>query len=294
MEIKTADLQNLDTSGFVVYDNGNLAFFDQAHDSNIDTRKVVLPEIFITVLTLRGEASVRVNDVDYTLREHDLLICQPNDLLENLTRSADYECHCVCVSPAYMRQIVPLAENAWAIKFLFKERPVYALNEREAAVFCQYYDQMRSKGYLPADVRKKVIDTLMLALIYELRQILRTKTRTPDPRPFTSAEYLFKQFMDMLESAYPKERSVTFYAERLHVTPKYLSAVCRQVSQLTASQLINRYVRNDIEYLMKHSLKSVKEIAFELGFPNLSFFGKYVKKHWGLSPKKLREKFLDE
>ena len=152
MEIKTADLKNLDTSGFVVYDNGNLAFFDQAHDSNIDTRKVVLPEIFITVLTLRGEASVRVNDVDYTLREHDLLICQPNDLLENLTRSADYECHCVCVSPAYMRQIVPLAENAWAIKFLFKERPVYALNEREAAVFCQYYDQMRSKGYLPAAV----------------------------------------------------------------------------------------------------------------------------------------------
>ena len=38
MEIKTADLKNLDTSGFVVYDNGNLAFFDQAHDSNIDTR----------------------------------------------------------------------------------------------------------------------------------------------------------------------------------------------------------------------------------------------------------------
>ena len=48
----------------------------------------------------------------------------------------------------------------------------------------------------------------------------------------------------------------------------------------------------DIAYLMNHTQKSIKEIACELGFSNLSFFGKYVKKHFGMSPKAYREQAL--
>lgn len=87
---------------------------------------------------------------------------------------------------------------------------------------------------------------------------------------------------------------VSFYADKLNVTPKYLSAVCKEISGHTASDIINQYVVKDVEALLKRSGRSIKEVANELMFPNLSFFGKYVKKHLGVSPKQYREKLLVE
>lgn len=78
------------------------------------------------------------------------------------------------------------------------------------------------------------------------------------------------------------------YADRLCITPKYLSAVCKATTGKTASDIINRYVVEDIRRLLKQPGKSIKEIANELDFPNLSFFGKYVKKHLGTSPTQYR------
>lgn len=70
--------------------------------------------------------------------------------------------------------------------------------------------------------------------------------------------------------------------------------MCKQISGERPSTLIDRYVVRDIDHLMKYTRKSIKEIACELDFPNLSFFGKYVKKHRGASPKAYREKMLEE
>ena len=62
----------------------------------------------------------------------------------------------------------------------------------------------------------------------------------------------------------------------------------------TASSLIDQYVLKDVEYLLKYSSKTIKEIVNELDFPNISFFGRYVKKHLGMPPRALRENFCQE
>ena len=98
----------------------------------------------------------------------------------------------------------------------------------------------------------------------------------------------------MLTSDYPKDRSVSTYAERLCITPKYLSAVCKEFTGKPASDLIDKYVIKDILYLLKKTNKSIKEICNELEFPNISFFGKYVKRTIGMSPKLYREKLRNQ
>lgn len=130
----------------------------------------------------------------------------------------------------------------------------------------------------------------MLAFIYDM-QIVMNRVIQITPRPFNSGEYLFKNFIELLSTSYPKRRNVSYYADRLNVTPKYLSTVCKKIGGQTASKMIDLYVLKDIEYLMKHSSKTIKMISAELDFPDISFFGKYVKKYFGVSPKVLREKF---
>lgn len=94
--------------------------------------------------------------------------------------------------------------------------------------------------------------------------------------------------VDIISSSYPKRRDAAYYADRLHITPKYLSAVYKKTYGKTASKIIDAYVVKDIERLLKNTRKSIKEISNELEFPNTSFFGRFVKKYLGVTPNAYR------
>lgn len=289
--IKKANLDTTEIQKLAIYNNGDLALFDNLGD--IDMEKSIQTEIYIITLVLEGRTSLNFNGTPYLANRNDLFICPPHNLLENAMLSVDFKCHCIGMSARYIQRIIPMAENSWDIKILFEKNPVCSLTPEEVTVFCQYYDLLCSKTHLPSVVQGKVIDTLMQAFMFDMQYILGRVVQVT-PHPFTSGEYLFKRFVELLESSWPKSRNVSSYAARLHVTPKYLSSVCKTTGGETASSLIDRYVLKDIEYLMKHSSKSIKEMAGDLDFPNISFFGKYVKKHFGMSPKTLREKYRQE
>ena len=93
-----------------------------------------------------------------------------------------------------------------------------------------------------------------------------------------------QSIIELLSKSKVKVRSVSFYADKLFITTKYLSVICKQVCGKTAFDIINEFIIEDITELLKYSEKSIKEIANYLEFPNLSYFGKYVKAHTGMSP----------
>ena len=242
--------------------NGMKLFYTPANES-----------ITTTAVNNLNNATVQINGTTYEAKKDDLFICPPNNIVDSGLMSIDFQGHCICVSSSYIQQIVPLAENLWDIKMLFDANPICTLQPEEAKIFCQYYDFLCTKTQYSSVKQKRVIGTIMLALIYDM-QIVLERVVQHNPRPFTSRETLFKRFIDLIESSYPRPRSVSYYAERLNVTPKYFSSVCRQVGGQKATDFIDQYVVKDIVYLMNHTQKSIKEIACELDFSNLSFFGK--------------------
>ena len=84
-------------------------------------------------------------------------------------------------------------------------------------------------------------------------------------------------------------RSVSYFANQLCYSPKYVSSVVKQVSGRTALEWIDEYAMEQIKIQLKHSDKSIKEIADNLNFSNQTFFGKYVKAHLGMSPARYRQ-----
>ena len=102
------------------------------------------------------------------------------------------------------------------------------------------------------------------------------------------ANLLFHKFINLLSKNEGRTCSVKKYAEELCITPKYLSFICKSVSGKTALEWIHEYTVKSIERYLKHSNLSIKEIADRLGFPNLSFFGKFTKNYLGVSPTEYR------
>lgn len=102
-------------------------------------------------------------------------------------------------------------------------------------------------------------------------------------------EYIFRRFIEKLSKDNGMHRSVSYYADALFYTPKYLSKVIKDACGKNPSTLINEYTMEHIKYQLRNSDKSIKEIAEEFNFPNQSFFGKYVKAHLGVSPQQYRD-----
>ena len=84
------------------------------------------------------------------------------------------------------------------------------------------------------------------------------------------------------------EREVTFYADRLCISTRYLSTIVRSIAHTTAKEFIDRSVILEIKMLLQSTDLSVQEIAYRLHFPDQSYLGRFFKKHTGESPTEYR------
>lgn len=274
-----------------LYSDGQITLIESLLD--VERGNVAKLEHFVFILCLRGHAAISIDGRSYNLYPDNVLICHPNIVLGESMSSMDFEFRGVVLSKDYLQRL-PLVstDNMWDVMMFFEKAPVLSLTPDEVKDFCRYYDLIRPRlADTHLRYREELLSALLTALLYELSNII---SRFADfrPQPYSAGSNVFRNFLSLLSSSYPKSRSVAYYADKLCLTPKYLSTVCKEVSGETASELINRYVVKDIDFLLKQRGRSVKEICNELEFPNLSFFGRYVKKHLGLSPKQYREKVL--
>ena len=154
------------------------------------------------------------------------------------------------------------------------ENPILSLKPDECELFLQYYNLLKSKLIAePHPNKKKLIDALLVAFMYEFHDALKKHIAISPPK-YNSAETLLDPFIDSLNVSHPIYRSGAFYANNLFVTPYYLSAICKDICGENASDIITRYMKIDLEMLLKNPNKTIKEICNELNFGSLSFFGK--------------------
>lgn len=116
--------------------------------------------------------------------------------------------------------------------------------------------------------------------------------RNPQYRPDEVKSYrvreLFNRFMMLLERDYKISRDVNYYAEKMNISSKYLTNIVNQVTGHTPKTIIDQYVILQLKLHLKRTTQSIKEMAWEFHFADVSFFCRYFKKHTGLTPQQIR------
>ena len=116
--------------------------------------------------------------------------------------------------------------------------------------------------------------------------------RNPQYRPDEVKSYrvreLFNRFMMLLEKDYKISRDVNYYAEKMNISSKYLTNIVNQVTGHTPKTIIGQYVILQLKLHLKRTTQSIKEMAWEFHFADVSFFCRYFKKHTGLTPQQIR------
>ena len=161
--------------------------------------------------------------------------------------------------------------------------------ELTADTFRNYFYLLKAKAADSSNMfRRNVVSTLTLAMFYDLSNVIQRVLATGGERQ-SSSEIIFTRFIKLLEQNYKHERRVSWYADQLCITAKYLSETIKNVSHRTPNEWIDNYVTVEMRVLLRNSSKSIKEIAEELHFANQSFLGKYFKEHVGMSPSEYRK-----
>ncbi|RTL57621.1 MAG: AraC family transcriptional regulator [Sphingobacteriales bacterium] len=118
---------------------------------------------------------------------------------------------------------------------------------------------------------------------------LSKKYAVPFHHHITRKENLVRNFTQLVQKQFKEQRNVQAYADQLNITAKYLTETVKEITGKTAGEIIDDFVLLEAKLLLDNPTLSIAEIADELHFSDQSFFGKYFKRHTGLSPKEYRQ-----
>jgi AraC-like DNA-binding protein len=249
-------------------------------------------EMNAVVLCTQGKAQMQLNGKATILAVGQMLVCPPNTSLTNFMLSPDFEFKAIFVSGRMLQSFLRERMKVWTQTFYVEKEHVVTIDEEDTSLLSSFYDTLYIFLYSKKERRVKgeVLQSFLRGAFLCLCEHLETMSGSDDsqekPRPANS---LFQQFLGLLGSTPVKHRPVEWYASELCITPKYLSAVCKSSSGKTANEWIREHVLEDIRYYLKSTDLSIKQVSTKLGFPNTSFFGKYVKEHFGMTPFQLRQ-----
>ncbi len=284
------DLDFLTKNGITDYSDGDMVVIEHVKESTVGVpiRLNMILFLFCKKGTLEGYTNGNLA----TMKQGDAAIFLPNSFMESSQISADFEGTIIGLSHNLMKRNVIFNKQVWSLMVYLSKHPVITLSQQRISNIKQYFDLVMNKINDNSDYyRKEIIQGLFQCIICEtLADVYPTVKIEEDNLEMKQSDLIFKKFLELLTESQGRERSVKEYADKLCITPKYLSALSKSVSQKTALEWIHQFTMDSITRQLKYSEKTIKEISTEMNFPNLSFFGKFVKAHLGLSPTQYRKK----
>jgi len=130
---------------------------------------------------------------------------------------------------------------------------------------------------------------LLLALTYRICSIYNRKLVGERRDAGGRKRETFIRLIQLIEQHYMQERGVEFYADKLCLSPKYLSAISKSICGYTVQELVFKAIIRKCISLLKNTQKNIQEISNDFGFPNASYFGTFFKKQMGMSPQQYRK-----
>ena len=267
------------------YSDGDIIVLDNIQKLS-EIKNTRIPLIAI-VICLNGSVRALVDGQDMPLHEKQVAIIPQNVNMSDFIVSPDFNVKGLLLTNRVLQSFLHEKMQVWNNMMYVHRMNVLDLDDEDMRFYSHFHEMFRLsiERTKPHPYRAEVIQSLLRALVTELCGTMSIDLPASDK---ITASIHFQKFLDLLHSEQIKYRTVEAYADELCISPKYLTAICKKQSGKTAIQWIREQLLENIRYYLKHTDFSIKQICDKLGFPNTSFFGKYVKDHFGMTPVQLR------
>jgi len=255
---------------------------------------VIRPNMNIIAICTNGKLQMTMDKGSFVVEAHQVFICPPETIIDNLMVSTDFEYVALCITNRALQVYLRGYIEVWNEFTYIRKKRIFDMNDIDMKVYEKVYDLIRlclensadnHETQISRDLMKGVLSAAIIGLCQLLkRDIMTSGSEAPRPKNIS----YFNQFLELLQTLDIKYRPVEYYASELCISPKYLTIISKKNSGKTANDWIREYTLADITYELQNTTLSIKEISNKLGFSNTSFFGKFVKEHLGCTPLEYR------
>jgi AraC-like DNA-binding protein len=240
----------------------------------------------IFVYCAEGEAEGSINLTRYHIKPYNIVTILPGTILQIHKVSKDLRIYVLGFSSQFMEETNGLKPIS-SILHLIQENPVTCISEKKAPMMENYFSLLIQLYYqYQENIGKPMISHLLSGVLLGIKALY--KDNASRPKSLSKSEQIHKDFMQLVMQNYMQERNVSFYAEKLGITQAHLCTTVKQISGKTCTDIISSMVIMDAKAQLKSTDLSIHDIAYSLNFTNMSFFGKYFKRHVGMGPLEYR------
>ncbi|MBQ6204777.1 MAG: AraC family transcriptional regulator [Prevotella sp.] len=262
------------------------------------------------VICTNGKVQAQTNGRLVQLQKNQVAVFPQNLTVTDLMVSPDFDMKAMFLTNRILQSFLREKMSVWNDMMYIRRLNVITMEDSDLLFYTHFYDMLIlsiERGHdnpFHTEVVQSLLRTAILALCGAMKALASATPPHPSqqkPQPpaiigtgLTTGStpsvtlHHFQHFLNLLNTSEVKRRSVEAYADELCISPKYLSAICKKHSGKTANEWIREHVLEDIRFHLKQTDLTVKQISMHLGFPNTSFFGKYVKEHFGMTPLQVR------
>lgn len=226
---------------------------------------------------VRGEARISINLVERRLAPGTLVFLGPGSIISPIEFSDDFEIYGMALFADFpMPSHLPTAFNGQVRDFQIKAEEHDVATARH--IMDTIWHAVRKPNY-----NRQTVSSLVTALMHHYDGLYRQHKELLQASQ-SREQTIFDRFIYLVNQHAAHEHHISFYADKLCLTERYLGTIIRKASGTTAKEWIDRALITRIKVELKHTDKTILQISEELCFPNPSFFCKYFKRLCGQSP----------
>jgi AraC-like DNA-binding protein len=283
--VSSDNYQNL----FTITDiDANISRNDHCVDGYSDP--VRLNGLFIS-LVLSGKADISLDYIPYTLSENDFLIIMPSHIVQVAETSKDFKAKILIADRAFLEEVNPTKRSpAMSNYMVLRKNPRTKLEAEETRLVADALEALQNKIRLRSHAfHKEVLQIAFVGFMLEVANILVGKNDALVRPTLSRKEEILNNFLELLTEHVLEHHVVSFYAEKLFITSQYLSLVLKTLTGKSANKWIDDALVIEAKILLKTPQITVQQVADKLNFSDQSTFGKFFKKHAGVSPMEYRK-----
>ena len=240
------------------------------------------------LLCLGGEGSFVFNEHCYHIAKNDLVVIPMPHRVSNLAAHADLKVEWFAADYKFLQNLLPSNNYSIGGSISLNQDPIIKLTEEQAQNLQSDFHRLRDRmNDCHLQFHQELMGSLCLTMMYD---IFEAHTQRESTAPHTDrTAYIVKQLMALLATGISRtERDVSYYASRLNVSAKYLSATIKRVTGHSVTTYIDRHTIPILKDYLNDERLSLTQIADMMNFTTLSYFSRYCKKHLGRSPSEYR------
>ncbi len=243
------------------------------------------------LLVLEGSIDLSIDYVLFQASTNTVVTIMPTHITKVMKYSPNFKGRLMAVSRAFLEQSMMPNHSSSMIQYMkIRKNPTILLQESEIKTLDESMLRLRQTILQTSHhLQRLLIQNTLMGFFIEMGNIFSERKEYNTPPSLTRKEELFESFLRILYMYCKEQHVVSFYAEQLYITPQYLSLILKELTGRSANKWIDEALMQEAKILLKAPQATVQQVADALHFSDQSTFGKFFKKHAGMSPMEYRK-----